>query len=140
MGVPLTWADLQRHQPSTLYIRKPAVETAYQKAIARGNLEDRIRIEHMGWVFDNALGRAVRPPRGWRRTALVPNKYPYWTVKGIQHWLLWSDRPLSAASVQAILGNRDIVWFVNQPELRSVPGLWHAHVFYRNISSKVDQV
>lgn len=129
MAKPLTWAELQRHRPGTPYARKPAVEVAYQKAIARGNLEDHVRVEHMGWVFDE--GRAVRPLRGWRRTALVPNKYPYWTTKDIQHWLLWSDRPLSAASVRAILGDGEAVWFVNQPELRSVPGLWHAHVFWR---------
>ena len=133
MTKPLTWAELQRHRPGTPYARKPAVTAAYNNAVARGNIEDRIRVEHLGWVTEK--GHAVRPPRGWRRTALVPNKYPYWTAKDIHHWILWSDRPLSAASVQAILGwelgGRDVVWFVNKPELRSVTGLWHAHVFWR---------
>jgi hypothetical protein len=132
MTTPITWTELQHGQQGA---RRLTVEVAYRKVVALGNIEDRIRIEHLGWVFDAEKGRAVRPSRGWSRTALVPNKYPYWTAKGIHHWLLWSDRPLTAASVNAILGwefgGDEVIWFVNQPELRSVPGLWHAHVFWR---------
>lgn len=69
---------------------------------------------------------------------LVPNQFPYWVAPGIQHWVLWSPRgPLSTAeireaiAVQRPAGVREAQWFENAPAAKTVPGIWHAHVFLR---------
>ncbi|KAL6758128.1 hypothetical protein V8C86DRAFT_1550598 [Haematococcus lacustris] len=63
------------------------------------------------------------------------NDFPYWFEPGIQHWVLWSSRPLSH---QAVLdevaghwpGSQCLHW-VNPVQLQSVTAIWHAHVLVR---------
>jgi hypothetical protein len=113
----VTWADLIAHRHGRAYPRHPRVEAAYTRDP-----------KDLRTLRTTILGR--------KHTALVPNKYPYWTTPDIHHWILWSDHPLSTAIVQKRL-ERDLpptsefIWFTNAAHLQSIPGLWHAHVFWR---------
>ena len=121
-----SWTTITRHRHKLT--RHPDVLEAYQdfksQLAARGHsLEDHVRAT----VFK---GGRVRDP------VLVPNQFPYWVADGIQHWVLWSPRgPLSAAAVRAAItaqrpaGVRDVFWFENPPAAKTVPVIWHVHVF-----------
>lgn len=59
-----------------------------------------------------------------------PNPYPYRGL-GRRHWILWSLRPLRNAEIAEILRG----WpphrvQINKRGDQSVPGVWHAHVFF----------
>lgn len=66
--------------------------------------------------------------------AMVPNSFPYHTQPGIHHYILWSMKSHSPTQIESIIrhtfGARPALWFVNEPCKRSVPQLWHAHVFW----------
>jgi hypothetical protein len=59
------------------------------------------------------------------------NEFPY-DVKGTEHYLVWSTKPLVINVVQNIarkrVGGREILCFVNPDNLQSVKDVWHAHV------------
>ncbi len=59
-----------------------------------------------------------------------PNPFPYRGL-GRRHWILWSSRPLRTPEIEQILRG----WpphriQINKPDSQSVPGVWHAHVFF----------
>ncbi|KAI8143314.1 hypothetical protein BJV82DRAFT_612305 [Fennellomyces sp. T-0311] len=68
---------------------------------------------------------------------ILPNDFPYSTEPGIQHILIWSQKPLSELYVKEILEQRydaqtwEWIYFVNPPETQSIRGLPHVHVFMR---------
>jgi hypothetical protein len=70
---------------------------------------------------------------------LVNNRFPYCLARGIQHYVLWSRKPLSNEIITKMITQRfsDIhynhLWFENPASIKSVPGIWHVQVF---ISSK----
>ena len=121
-----TWTTI-KHKRHTL-TRHPDVITAYQdfksQLAARGlTLEDHVRATVL------AEGRTGGP-------VLAPNAFPYWVAPGIQHWVLWSaSGPLSvreireAIAVQRPAGVTEALWFENLPAAKTIPGIWHVHVF-----------
>jgi hypothetical protein len=128
----VTWAQLQAHRPGRKYPRHPTTENAYKTVT---NTTGQIRVDVLGWKWGSDK-KAYRPTAGWRKTAVTPNKYPYWTEPGVHHWLLWSETPMTAATVQKRLArdlppHTEYTWFINPEHLRSVPGILHVHVFWR---------
>lgn len=77
------------------------------------------------------------------RFVLRANDFPYNVVPGIQHWLLWCNRPefpgnSMIVEIERRLGRQDdphndleYELFENPPYLRSIPDLCHAHIFLR---------
>lgn len=72
------------------------------------------------------------------------NDFPYYTVPSVEHYLLWALRPLTEEEIETALdrefgkmpvGDRsfynqmDKVWFVNPVNRKSIPGVWHCHIF-----------
>ncbi len=111
---------------------------AADRALYR-SVEDSVHIRVFGWrrVRDEeGRWRAVRPVRGgWRRRALVPNAFPYSGLRpGEEHWVLWSEEPMSRAAVETYLAREVPVWVAgwrwwrNPPEQQSVRGIWHVQV------------
>ncbi|KAI7900765.1 uncharacterized protein BX663DRAFT_476262 [Cokeromyces recurvatus] len=68
---------------------------------------------------------------------ILPNDFPYSIDPGIEHVLIWSKEPLAADFVESLLEKNygssvwEWVYFVNPPELQSIPRLPHVHVFMR---------
>ena len=64
--------------------------------------------------------------------AFTENPFPYDIAAELEHWILWSrssreDLPRAARLIRDNFG--DAVWFVNTSNNKSVPGLFHCHVF-----------
>jgi hypothetical protein len=128
------------------YARSAAAQAAYEVALKEMRLqwcsvEDMIRVRVLGWKRQRgADGKsfAERPVcGGWRRRALEPNLFPYEVPRGIEHWVLWSEEPMSRDAVERHLERTAPTWASgwswvrNPPAARSVPGLWHVQVFFR---------
>lgn len=77
--------------------------------------------------------------------SLQENEYPYDVDKNIKHLVLWSLEPIEAEADKAdkadksdevniilekeIKGNKDLCWFEQTLDKKSVKGVWHIHVF-----------
>lgn len=65
----------------------------------------------------------------------IPNDFPYSFEAGVQHDCIWSTKPMTPEAIEATIQQRipehEHVWFVNPPELGSIPGVWHCHVLSR---------
>jgi hypothetical protein len=61
------------------------------------------------------------------------NEFPYNVSRDVEHWVLWhrTKRENMDCAERIIRRNfgSEAVWFVNAPEYRTVPGLFHVHVF-----------
>jgi len=67
--------------------------------------------------------------------AFVPNAFPYQVGTKTQHYVLFSEKPLSNKDTTQLLGkllpkHAIFTFFVNDKEKRSLPSLWHAQVFW----------
>ncbi|KAF9319476.1 hypothetical protein BG003_009001 [Podila horticola] len=76
--------------------------------------------------------------------ALKKNEFPYSVKKGIEHWLIWSRSPLTdevwiRRYLEERLPGRDYLFFVNPPELRSVPSIFHVQVFTKGEGEVLDE-
>lgn len=76
--------------------------------------------------------------------ALKKNEFPYSVKKGIEHWLIWSRNPLTdevwiRRYLEERLPGRDYLFFVNPPELRSVPSIFHVQVFTKGEGEVLDE-
>ncbi len=120
--------------------RDAATEAAYA-AVKRDykSVEDSVRITVFGWrrIRDDETSKwiAVRPARGWRRRALVPNAFPYSNLRmGEEHWVLWSEVPMNRGAVETYLrqhvpaGLTVRRWWRNPVARQSVRGIWHVQV------------
>lgn len=66
------------------------------------------------------------------------NAFPYDVEPDVQHWCLWhgsadADPRMAARLIGEFARARQltrVVWFANEPRLRTVALLWHAHVFF----------
>jgi hypothetical protein len=124
--------------------RDAATEAAYT-AVKRDyrSVEDSVRITVFGWQrerdADSGRWIAVRPVGGgWRRRALVPNAFPYSGLRpGEEHWVLWSEVPMSRDAVEAYLSREAPAWtsgwrwWRNPRTRQSVRGIWHVQVIFR---------
>jgi len=123
--------------------RRPVVEAAYElhkrSVLERyESLEDYI----LGTVF--SCGGATQASSGKfkaqhceaSRWAFTRNPYPYDIAPGLEHWNLWNrshreDIPGATALITKNFGP-EAVWWVNIPANRTIPGLWHAHIFVQS--------
>lgn len=69
--------------------------------------------------------------------ALHPNTFPYNVEKDVRHDVLWSEKPLDhttiKAQLSALLGTRQCLWYENDPSRKSLPLVWHVHVFSEEV-------
>ncbi|GJJ79017.1 hypothetical protein EMPS_11376 [Entomortierella parvispora] len=75
---------------------------------------------------------------------LKKNEFPYSVKKGIEHWLIWSRHPLTdevwiRRYLEERLPGRDYLFFINPPELRSVPSIFHVQVFTKGEGEVLDE-
>ncbi|KAF9208185.1 hypothetical protein CPC16_008962 [Podila verticillata] len=75
---------------------------------------------------------------------LKKNEFPYSVKKGIEHWLIWSRSPLTdevwiRRYLEERLPGRDYLFFVNPPELQSVPSIFHVQVFTKGEGEVLDE-
>ncbi|KAF9940374.1 hypothetical protein BGZ75_004138 [Mortierella antarctica] len=76
--------------------------------------------------------------------ALKKNEFPYSVKPGIEHWLIWSRHPLTdevwiRRYLEERLPGRDYLFFINPPELRSVPSIFHVQVFTKGEGEVLDE-
>jgi hypothetical protein len=120
----VSWTTIARKRHTLT--RHPDVLEAYQ--------DFKMRLAAQGLTLEDHVRATVMA--GARGPVLAPNAFPYWVAPGIQHWVLWSGRgPLStreireAIAVQRPAGVTRAQWFENPPAAKTVPGIWHVHVF-----------
>jgi hypothetical protein len=125
-------------------MRTAAAQAAYDATLRETrrqwrSVEDQVRVGSLGWSrVKGGDGRwiAVRPAEGWRQRVLQPNPYPYDVPAGVEHWILWSETPMTRSEVEQYLERKAPAWFSgwtwqrNPPAARSVPGLWHVQVYF----------
>ncbi|KAF8934459.1 hypothetical protein EDD21DRAFT_137473 [Dissophora ornata] len=75
---------------------------------------------------------------------LKKNEFPYSVKPGIEHWLIWSRLPLTDEDwirkyLEERLPGRDFLFFINPPELRSVPSIFHVQVFTKGEGEVLDE-
>lgn len=127
------------------YGRGAAAQAAYEAALGATrrewrSVEDAIRARALGWArARGADGRwAAERVEGAVSRLLQPNPWPYDVPAGVEHWLLWWDEAAAPdeAEAEAFVARHAPRWAArwrvsrNPPAARSVPGLWHAHVFF----------
>jgi hypothetical protein len=74
--------------------------------------------------------------RGAKRVIFRANDFPYHLEENIVHELLWSNAALSADEVREHVARhmqerarRTFVYFENPAHLKTIPGIFHIHVF-----------
>ncbi|KAG0373328.1 hypothetical protein BGX24_011845 [Mortierella sp. AD032] len=75
---------------------------------------------------------------------LKKNEFPYSVKPGIEHWLIWSRQSLTdevwiRRYLEERLPGRDYLFFINPPELRSVPTISHVQVFTKGEGEVLDE-
>lgn len=63
------------------------------------------------------------------------NDFPYNVSKNINHWILFSIKPLSIKNQQKIIEqsipkNSEYVFYMNPIEHQNMPDLWHIQIFW----------
>jgi hypothetical protein len=147
--------------------RSEAVQEAYQKAIKRrtkkyGSPDEYIRQRVLHWPPAEKDGDAsdgnesststcsISPPSSPTgpvdplEIALKQNEFPYSVTPGIEHWLIWSRYALTDEEwiqkyLEERLPGRDYLFFINPPELRSVPSIHHVQVFTKGKGEVLDE-
>jgi hypothetical protein len=150
---PLAWNDLilwLKNGQKTLLWRNEYYAQRYiehQKLVAKEyvSINDFIRINYLKWDvdFDKISQKRIAIPSltSINQPLLTPNDFPYYLVDGIQHWLIWCDpKPKESEEIIEKTINKEFpsnkferLSFVNPLRLRSVSGVFHAHVFTREI-------
>ncbi|KAJ1986911.1 hypothetical protein GGI25_006041 [Coemansia spiralis] len=82
------------------------------------------------------------------RYLMIPNDYPYALQGRTTHYIIWSKAKLTHSSVpdakvrelfeskldaQLGAGKYEWVWFVNPPQLQSIPEVFHGHLLVREL-------
>ena len=68
--------------------------------------------------------------------AILPNAFPYELRKGIIHYVMFSI-VVARGDIHTFLSvylkkpKERILWFINPPQLRSIPNVWHCHIFVK---------
>ena len=86
--------------------------------------------EHGLWLANPQLSNVSTS-----RKILAPNDFPYFTDKGITHYILWKTKSdinqQDIADAEVELRSRmevaDILHWVNPPHLKSIPEIDHVH-------------
>lgn len=65
--------------------------------------------------------------------AMHPNTFPYNVAPDVRHDVLWSERRLPAhmikSQLEVLLGDNMFLWYENAQALKSLPNVFHVHVF-----------
>lgn len=73
--------------------------------------------------------------KGCIKNVLSMNTFPYYVQEGISHKLLWSIKDLNDKEIREYLGKElfglEYVYFRNPEHLRSIPDIFHIHVFIK---------
>ncbi|KAF9116519.1 hypothetical protein BGX27_001813 [Mortierella sp. AM989] len=148
--------------------RSEEVQEAYQRAIERrtkkyGSPDEYIRQRVLHWPpaeidSESSDGNesstscsSVSPPTSPTgpvdplEVRLIKNEFPYSVEPGIEHWLIWSRNLLTdenwiRAYLEERLPGREFLFFINPPELRSVPTIFHVQVFTKGEGEVLDEV
>ena len=130
----------------SLFFRSPEVEACMTSDFEQAKKKyakptDVLKIEGFGWdgvETEDGKITAVRGENAAREIVWMKNKYPYAWEDGIEHFLCWStggpalslDECISA--IQENVGpDKEVVWFTNSMENRSVPEIDHIQVIVR---------
>ena len=70
---------------------------------------------------------------------LIPNDFPYFNEDGIEHYIYWKTlKPITDQEIdqqkevlRERFGASDILFWINPPELRSIPEIDHVHFLLR---------
>ncbi|KAF9201997.1 hypothetical protein BGZ49_007819 [Haplosporangium sp. Z 27] len=148
--------------------RSEQVQEAYQRAIKRrtkkyGSPDEYIRQRVLHWPpaeknselsdgnesstsssSSNSLPPSPTGPVDPLEVRLEKNEFPYSVKPGIEHWLIWSRNMLTdedwiRAYLNERLPGRDFLFFINPPELRSVPTIFHVQVFTKGEGVVLDE-
>ncbi|KAF9351059.1 hypothetical protein BGX26_010849 [Mortierella sp. AD094] len=147
--------------------RSEQVQEAYQRAIKRrtkkyGSADEYIRQRVLHWPpaerdaetsdgneSSSSCSSASPPssptgPVDPLEVRLKKNEFPYSVKPGIEHWLIWSrnlltDEDWIRAYLTERLPGRDFLFFINPPELRSVPTIFHVQVFTKGEGEVLDE-
>jgi hypothetical protein len=131
-GLGRTPSEIRRYKAHSAELRRRFVSVAdYLRHVVFGAPATPGADGRLAAPAPPGFGAPAAPPRlVWRA-----NDFPYHLEAGAVHWNLWADRALAPAALAAAVRARfpqreeeDLAWYVNPPELMSVPALWHAHV------------
>ncbi len=111
------------------------------------SMEDYLKVKYFGAaICYNDLGQSVNKkcailksnPVVWYSLQL--NEFPYNIKENIQHYVLWSLKSLSHDEICRLLllligdDNENMCWFEQSIDQKSIKGIWHIHIFYKNSS------
>ena len=83
---------------------------------------------------DSPDGVVCIPCDSSKDMAIVRNDFPYKEcVKyDIDHYIIWTTKPLSyercSYHAKKVSEGKEFIWFINPPQYKSIPELWHMHV------------
>ncbi|KAF9932743.1 hypothetical protein FBU30_007393 [Linnemannia zychae] len=164
-----SWSELKKMVASkdlSPMARSEMVQETYQKAIKRrtkkyGSPDEYIRQRVLHWPPAEELDTdgdesssscsTLSPPSSPTgpisplEVNLKKNEFPYSVKPGIEHWLIWSRYPLTDEAwirsyLEERLPGREYLFFVNPPELRSVPTIFHVQVFTKGQGEVLDEL
>ena len=92
-------------------------------------------------IFVNKL-KIVPKSQGFKFFCLKRNDFPYLVQAPIAHFVIFSTYGLNQKEVEDEVEekypNMDYVWWQNPVNKRSIPEIWHVHVFVKLIDKKLD--
>ena len=133
----------QNHTIQGHLFRTPSVQRRYfynRQKMQRfyGSFEDFIKISllRFGSYMDTNNKLCAYATHTSKQWVWCENTYPYSLRKGIHHYNIWSVEPLQPHTVNDIIhtvlpDTSKFLWFINNTEHMSVPGVWHCHVFWK---------
>jgi hypothetical protein len=119
-----------------------AIYNVYRNNILKEwiSMEDLIKVRFLGAsVKINSEGlkfASLDIQQNQIKYSLQINDYPYNLENGTKHFVLWSTNLLNEETIDKILLEElhdyiDCFWFEQDPNQKSVPGVWHIHVLVK---------
>jgi len=133
VGIPNNWEEFIKLKPILPFclpevVRLPDDLNFYR--IYTKLVPSKTRME----ILDNLIGN--------NDICLIPNNFPYTrllqNLPKVKHYCLWSKKgKLSPKNIEKEIkksfSNSDFFWFENTEVIKSVPEIWHCHVFIKSI-------
>lgn len=139
---PLYWNELKTilklKQYSKLH-RKYIIKEQYINdtklfKIFYRSVEDMIKIKYFKFKSIVINNKVESINTNMINKVLCENNYGYNVEKNVEHKLLWSLNDLSDENIKMFLDdkiNKEYIYFRNPANLRSIPDLFHIHVFIK---------
>jgi len=143
---PSSWDDLVRLSEGKGWgpiARLPDVQRAYEEYKALvcnkfANYSDVIKIEHLRFIESKDTPHTAILTDTSLTTALTSTPFPSaLDDERIEQHILWSLEMLSAESIRGVVERQyakelfEYVYYENKPEDKTIPDLWHVHVYVR---------